>query len=130
MSPLFKPEVCLLASFGCRNKGGEGGIKIAIYTLPLYRILAKSRRFRVLSHNLVVVTNLVTPAITQTGGSRMKIVAFGPAGNHIPKIAALKETHSVTGLHHVNIKHDDVCRIWKGGACDCDPDVELRKPER
>jgi hypothetical protein len=59
----------------------------------------------------------------------MKTVILGPAGNHIPKIAALKESRNLTGIHHVNIKHDDGCSSWKGGDCDCDPEVELYEPE-
>lgn len=28
-------------------------------------------------------------------------------------------------LHHVMIRHDDNCDIWKTGICSCDPDVGL-----
>jgi hypothetical protein len=60
----------------------------------------------------------------------MKIVVLDSGGNHIPKVAALAQAHNLTGLHHVNIKHDDGCGIWKGGDCDCDPDVERRTADR
>jgi hypothetical protein len=26
----------------------------------------------------------------------------------------------------VNVYHDDWCRVYRGGYCDCDPEVEVR----
>jgi hypothetical protein len=28
----------------------------------------------------------------------------------------------------VDICHDDWCRIYRGGYCDCDPEIKLRPP--
>lgn len=27
-------------------------------------------------------------------------------------------------VHHVEVRHDDDCRIWDGRPCDCEPVVE------
>lgn len=33
------------------------------------------------------------------------------------------------GVHHVHVYHDTDCAIWRGGSCDCRPDVRAeRKP--
>jgi hypothetical protein len=29
-------------------------------------------------------------------------------------------------ITEVNVYHDDWCRVYRGGYCDCDPEVELR----
>jgi len=34
------------------------------------------------------------------------------------------------GLHEVNVAHDDWCQVYKGGYCNCDPDIQLRRPPR
>jgi len=31
------------------------------------------------------------------------------------------------GMHHIDVAHDDWCAIWRGRACDCRPDVKVRK---
>lgn len=31
-------------------------------------------------------------------------------------------------ISHVTIRHDDTCAIWKGGECDCDPEIVLGQP--
>jgi hypothetical protein len=28
-----------------------------------------------------------------------------------------------------NVRHDDWCRYWKGGACNCDPYITMRTSE-
>ena len=28
----------------------------------------------------------------------------------------------------VEIRHDDCCRIYRGGYCNCDPEIKLRPP--
>jgi hypothetical protein len=36
-------------------------------------------------------------------------------------------------LYQLRVRHDDWCRHWGGGACDCDPEcslVEVGTPER
>ena len=33
-------------------------------------------------------------------------------------------------LTEVDIYHKDWCRIYRGGYCNCDPDVRLRLPQR
>ena len=42
------------------------------------------------------------------------------------KLAALAASMNEGGLHIVNVLHDDWCSIWKGGPCDCNPDVAVR----
>ncbi|MFW6388913.1 MAG: hypothetical protein ACOCY9_03295 [Desulfohalobiaceae bacterium] len=32
-------------------------------------------------------------------------------------------------VNHLTVLHDDYCAIWKGGACNCDPEVVKGKPE-
>lgn len=36
----------------------------------------------------------------------------------------LRESAAEPGVHHVEVRHDDDCRIFDGAACDCDPEVE------
>ena len=43
------------------------------------------------------------------------------------KLAALAASMNEGGVHLINVMHDDWCAIWKGGPCDCNPDVEVRK---
>jgi hypothetical protein len=33
-------------------------------------------------------------------------------------------------LAEVDVYHDDWCRIHRGGSCNCDPEIKLRRPER
>lgn len=34
------------------------------------------------------------------------------------------------GLYHADVYHDDDCAHWRGGACDCEPDVKIRPDRR
>lgn len=34
------------------------------------------------------------------------------------------------GVEEVDIYHDDWCRIYRGGYCNCDPEVRRRRAER
>lgn len=43
--------------------------------------------------------------------------------HYLPKILAAK---AKPGVIHAIVQHDDWCSIFKGGQCDCNPDVELR----
>ena len=48
--------------------------------------------------------------------------------NYAAKLLALIERERLDlapGIHHVDIHHDDWCAIYKGGTCDCAPDVTL-----
>ena len=31
------------------------------------------------------------------------------------------------GVHNIDIRHDSWCAIYKGGYCNCDPDIDLRQ---
>ena len=51
--------------------------------------------------------------------------------NYLEKaLELMKEATGLTGnrIHHVNVFHDDYCRVFDGGSCNCNPDVELTKP--
>jgi len=43
--------------------------------------------------------------------------------HYLPKILA---ANPKPGLSHAYVFHDDWCAIFKGGTCDCNPDVEVR----
>ena len=43
--------------------------------------------------------------------------------HYLPKILA---TNPKPGLSHAYVFHDAWCAIFKGGTCDCNPDVEVR----
>ena len=30
------------------------------------------------------------------------------------------------GVHHIDIYHDDWCASFRGGACDCEPEIKIR----
>ena len=29
----------------------------------------------------------------------------------------------------LDVRHDDDCAFWRGGACDCEPDIEMKRVE-
>ena len=31
------------------------------------------------------------------------------------------------GLHLLNVEHDDWCKCYKGGRCNCDPNISLHE---
>lgn len=52
-----------------------------------------------------------------------------PYGKKIERVtqAALRDGRLKLGtLRHIDIFHDDWCAIFKGGECNCNPDVLLR----
>ena len=40
-----------------------------------------------------------------------------------------EELRGGPGVHHVDVFHDDDCAHWRGGVCDCRPDVRVRSEE-
>ena len=45
--------------------------------------------------------------------------------NYLRQLAEIaRQSQVTTGVHVVEIRHDDTCAIWKGGACDCNPEIE------
>ena len=47
--------------------------------------------------------------------------------NHVRKLAYLRRVGALpNGAHKVDVLHDDWCRIFAGGNCNCDPDVKIR----
>jgi hypothetical protein len=50
--------------------------------------------------------------------------------NYYRKVMKLYEQAKVPPgrVTEVDIYHDGWCRIYRGGYCDCDPEVELRPP--
>ena len=44
---------------------------------------------------------------------------------YIEKTLALGLTLERGKTHHVNIAHDDWCKIYDGGCCSCDADVRV-----
>ena len=50
--------------------------------------------------------------------------------NYFPKVMELIERGEVppARVSEVDIYHDDWCRIYRGGYCNCDPEVKLRPP--
>ncbi len=41
---------------------------------------------------------------------------------------ALQGAQIPPGYHNVKIRHDSWCAIFRGGACNCDPEIELPFP--
>jgi hypothetical protein len=62
---------------------------------------------------------------------------FGQNPNVIPRAARLLELHKHRmrpgHAYELRVRHDEWCRHWDGGSCDCDPEcspVEIGTPER
>ena len=34
-----------------------------------------------------------------------------------------------SGIHHVHIMHDDLCNVFNGGECNCNPEISMKKGE-
>jgi hypothetical protein len=51
-------------------------------------------------------------------------------GNYEEKVAAFMEKHpelkAEGSINMLNISHDDWCGIFKGRACDCDPEISTK----
>ena len=50
--------------------------------------------------------------------------------NYMKKLLKLQAEGKLpkVGIHDVSVAHDDWCQVYKGGYCNCDPDIKLRKP--
>ena len=57
----------------------------------------------------------------------------GPEPHYLPCVDDLIRRHAGElqpgTVCQVNIYHDDGCAVFGGGACDCNPTVDLLKPE-
>lgn len=60
---------------------------------------------------------------------RALFVRNAPGGNYEQKVvdAARKINHPT--IAHAIIQHDDECDIFKGGKCNCNPDIKVIDPE-
>jgi hypothetical protein len=47
---------------------------------------------------------------------------------YVRLIEALKKSPELraAGIHNIDIRHDDWCAIYKGGYCNCEPEIALR----
>ena len=53
--------------------------------------------------------------------------------NYFEKLLRFIETHRLTPaqITEIDVWHDDWCRVYRGGYCNCNPEIKLRpKPER
>ena len=51
--------------------------------------------------------------------------------NYAPApLAVAKRAAGLGGVWVVDIAHDDDCAYWRGGVCDCEPEVRLRGDPR
>lgn len=50
-------------------------------------------------------------------------------GNYQAKLMRMIESGQIKfdAVQHVSVKHDDWCRIYTDGFCDCDPDIAVMK---
>ena len=46
--------------------------------------------------------------------------------NYLPRLLELAR-QAGPGIHRTVTSHDDWCALWRGGICDCNPTVTLRK---
>jgi hypothetical protein len=60
--------------------------------------------------------------------SRLAKGLQGMGGNYLPKVLALSlaATLEPGTVSAILVTHDDWCPIHRGGACTCDPDVEIQ----
>lgn len=49
--------------------------------------------------------------------------------NYVDKLRAMQARGELPagGVADVEIAHDGWCRVYKGGYCNCDPDIRVRK---
>ena len=45
---------------------------------------------------------------------------------YLGRLLASPQPQGAPGVHHVYIQHDDWCGFFKGGDCNCDPDMHRR----
>jgi hypothetical protein len=50
--------------------------------------------------------------------------------NYFPKLMKFIEQHQLPRgcISNVDICHDDWCRVYRGGYCNCDPEIKLWPP--
>ncbi len=46
----------------------------------------------------------------------------------IRRMVADGQIPAEAGLSHLSIRHDDWCGIFKGGVCNCDPEITYFRP--
>ena len=51
-------------------------------------------------------------------------IGDAPGGNYRKKMIGLDLPPEV---YHQDVYHDDWCAIYKGGQCNCNPDIRIRK---
>jgi hypothetical protein len=58
-------------------------------------------------------------------------IGDGPGGNYVFKVRQFVAQHpELEGKYtDLDIRHDNWCAIYRSGPCNCDPDVELLKPQ-
>jgi hypothetical protein len=50
-------------------------------------------------------------------------------GNYMEQNLKIVDEIQAPGLRHVQVLHDDWCKIFRGAACNCDPKVVLLTEE-
>jgi len=58
------------------------------------------------------------------------IVGDAPGGNYREKVLTMHDVGLLPtepGLYHTDIYHDNWCSLFRGGLCDCAPDIVVRK---
>ena len=51
--------------------------------------------------------------------------------NYMKKLLKLQAEGKLpkVGVNEVDVAHDDWCQVYRGGYCNCDPDIWLRRPQ-
>ena len=47
--------------------------------------------------------------------------------NYLKTLFAVKSEVSPGEVVALEVRYDDDCRHWRGGACDCEPEIEMRR---
>ena len=53
-------------------------------------------------------------------------IGDAPGGNYVPKFSAIAAMLPAGGLYYLMTSHDDWCGLFRGRACNCDPDIVVR----
>lgn len=49
--------------------------------------------------------------------------------HYLQKITATaRQLQLAPGVHIVQVRHDDWCSIWRGGECNCEPEIGMSAP--
>ncbi len=70
------------------------------------------------------------PALMQTDDTNLGGANVDPMKhNYYKKLMKLHAQGKLptVGLHEVDICHDDWCRVYRGGYCNCEPDIRVRQ---